>query len=148
MPVSASCRISMAAVPPTSVTTASEYASSSASAKMPLVCAGVSDNEGVSEMPGAWSVLASRARVGEDSRRLSRRAMTHPRVDQRVDDVHDEVHQHIAHGDEHHCSLYHEVVALEDRGDRQVADARQGEDHLHDQRPTDQRAGVETGDGD
>src|SRR4051812_18856174 len=146
IPLSASCRLSMAAMPPWSVTSASAWDSISASAKTPLVWTEDSESVGppsISSMYGRFGTVARRLRRPPFTAPRSRHATAHPRIHDGVDDVDDEVHHHVRQGDQHDRGLHDEVIALEDRRDGQVADARQGEDHLHDEGAADQRAGVE-----
>src|SRR5581483_11341114 len=74
--------------------------------------------------------------------------MADPRVEHGVEQIDEEVDQHVAHCDDQHGALDHEVVADEDRLDGEAADARQGEDDLDDEGAADQPADLETGDRD
>src|SRR3954447_8101370 len=71
----------------------------------------------------------------------------HPRVEQRVDDVGREVDQHDHHREDECHRLHDGEVALEDRVDHQLADARHREDLLDHERAPDQEADVDAEDG-
>src|SRR6185369_17885590 len=51
----------------------------------------------------------------------------HARIEQRVEQVREDVDDHHGNGREQEDALQHRVVAVGDRGDEQVADARPGE---------------------
>src|SRR4051812_32619229 len=75
----------------------------------------------------------------------SRTAMAYPGIQYGVEHVDDEVHHHKADGDEQHGALQDDEVTGVDRADQQATDARQGEDHLDDQRAADQAADIDAG---
>src|SRR3989475_189101 len=56
----------------------------------------------------------------------------HPRVDDAVENVGRQVDQHEHRSDDEHRALHHGIVALEHGIERHATDARQREDHFHD----------------
>ena len=73
-------------------------------------------------------------------RRSRHRRAPQPRVDQDVEDVGEQVHEDEADRRAQHDALHHRVVAVEDRIDDQLAEARDGEDLLGQHRAGEQLA--------
>src|SRR6476660_10156666 len=67
--------------------------------------------------------------------------LTNSRVEQRIERVDDEVHDHVRERDDQDDALHHEVVLAEDGIDDGLADARDREDVLDDERAAEQGPG-------
>src|SRR3954451_15953646 len=86
---------------------------------------------------GAWSASSVTASSGTGNTTAE---PPHSRVEQSVRDVDEEQEHHEDGGVHEHDALDHVVVARVDPLDRQLADARPGEDGLHDDGRRDQRS--------
>ena len=73
--------------------------------------------------------------------------MPDPRVEDGVEDVDEEVHEHVHDRDDRDEALDRDELPGADRLDDLLAQTRQPEDALDDDRATDERADVEAGDG-
>src|SRR5689334_17556175 len=82
--------------------------------------------------PGASVAYGEPEELNGDS------GMADPRIEQGVGGIEQEQAEHVGHGDEHHRALDGEVVPLEHALHQVLADARDGEEDLDDERATDE----------